>query len=64
MENTTIELNEPKLKMFEYMVNNFDFYEFIAQNPEIVDEGSVGWYEDNFNWFLNDIAEINIVNNL
>jgi hypothetical protein len=64
MENYTIELNEPKTKMLAFMLDNFDFDKFIEKNPEIETEGSIGWYEDNINWLLNDIAEIKIVNNL
>jgi hypothetical protein len=64
MENYTIELNEPKTKMLAFMLDNFDFNKFIEENPEIETEGSIGWYEDNINWLLNDIAEIKIVNNL
>jgi hypothetical protein len=64
MENYTIELNEPKTKMLAFMLDNFDFDKFIEENPEIETEGSIGWYEDNINWLLNDIAEIKIVNNL
>ena len=64
MENYTIELNEPKTKMLAFMLDNFDFDKFIEENPEIETEGSIGWYEDNINWLLNDIAEIKIVNSL
>jgi len=64
MENYTIELNEPKTKMLAFMLDNFDFDKFIEENPEIETEGSIGWYEDNINWLLNDIAEIKIVNNI
>jgi hypothetical protein len=64
MENYTIELNEPKTKMLAFMLDNFDFNKFIEENPEIETEGSIGWYEDNINWLLNDIAEIKIVNNI
>lgn len=64
MENNTIELNEPKTKMLAFMLDNFDFNKFIEENPEIETEGSIGWYEDNINWLLNDIAEIKIVNNI
>jgi hypothetical protein len=64
MENYTIELNEPKTKMLAFMLDNFDFSNFIEENPEIDIQGSIGWYEDNYHSLLNDIAEIKIVNNI
>ena len=55
MKNYTIELSEPQIKMLASMYRDFDFDDFIEKNPEIEEEGSVSWYDDELGNLFNDI---------
>jgi hypothetical protein len=56
MRNYTIELTEPQIKMLASMYRDFDFGDFIENNPKIEDEESVGWYSDELDNLFNDIC--------
>lgn len=57
MKNYTIELSEPQIKMLASMYHSFCFSDFIERNPEIEEEGSVGWYDDELGNLFNDICD-------
>jgi len=64
MENNTIELNEPTIKMLGVMLKGFSFTNFVQENLEPGNETQIKLYENSFHTLLNDIAEIEIVNNI
>ena len=57
MENRTIELTEPQIKMLASMYRDFDFGDFIEKNPEIEDEGNITWYSDELDNLFNEICD-------
>ena len=57
MENYTIELSEPQIKMLASMYSDFDFHRFIEKNPEIEEEESIGWYSDELDNLFYDICD-------
>ena len=48
MKNYTLKLTEAQMEMLGTALDNFDINEFLYNNPQIEDEGSVSYYEDEF----------------
>jgi len=52
-----ITLNETQLIMLAAMWRKFDWHEFIGENEWIEDEGSVSWFDEQFDEIGNQVVD-------